>query len=95
MLILVGNTVDNISNTVSQAVSDFFVGILVYLYYYAGKIFPVAAGIVIAVSVIILSTIYGAKNIRRKALFALLVIPFLLFLIYYGLAIFLSFRSAS
>lgn len=87
--------VDRVVDSVNRAISDFFVSILVYLYYYSGKIFPAVVIGTVAVSLLILVTIYGAKSIRRKAILAIIIVPLVCFLVYYALAIFLSFQSTA
>lgn len=89
------SVIERFGDSVNRAISDFFVSILVYLYYYSGKIFPAIVIGTVAVSLLILVTIYGAKSIRRKAIIAIIIVPLVCFVFYYALAIFLSFHSAA
>lgn len=93
--ILLTSVVTKIADAIERAVSDFFISILVYAYYYCGKILPVIAALTVFISILLLITVYGAKSIRRKAIIALIVVPLVCFIIFYTLAVILSFRAAS
>lgn len=90
------NTINNFFFSIWVGIRDFFVTILVYIYVFAHKWFPILRYSSIGIGVLLLITVYGAKKIRQHAMFTfILLIPLVLGIVYYGLAIGLSFYSVS
>ena len=88
-------SIQNFFDNLLQAISDFFITILIYVHYFFRQTLPFVAVGSIVLGVLILITIHNVKSIRRTALFwFVLIIPFVCCVLHYSLAIGLSIYSA-